>query len=133
MTAIMHIAPHLAKCSMVAHVVMSKGRYFHHDKENNILLQWITVSGQGGLRAAMSPPERAIGGFDVAGKALGVHQRRCCQPRPQFSPQFGEPGQVIRERHGRIAFGHSELSGRQSWGRAAQESRRALKQVIELV
>jgi spermidine dehydrogenase len=30
-------------------------------------------------------------------------------------------------------IGHSELSGRQSWGRAAQESRRALNQVLEVI
>lgn len=33
---------------------------------------------------------------------------------------------------GRIAFGHSELSGRQSWGRAAQGAQRASKQILEL-
>jgi spermidine dehydrogenase len=43
------------------------------------------------------------------------------------------PLEVVRQRHGRIAFGHSELSGRQSWGRAAQEGRRALKQVLEVI
>jgi hypothetical protein len=41
--------------------------------------------------------------------------------------------EVIRERCGRISFGHSDLSGRQSWGRAAQESRRALMQILEVI
>jgi hypothetical protein len=40
---------------------------------------------------------------------------------------------VIRQRYGRIAFAQSEHSGRQSWGRAAQESRRALRQVLEVL
>ena len=40
---------------------------------------------------------------------------------------------VVRRRHGRIAFGHSELSGRQCRGRAAQEARRALREVLEVI
>jgi spermidine dehydrogenase len=73
---------------------------------------------------------------DIAGVILNRWGHAYIAPAPGF--YFGTPGnraplEVIRERHGRIAFGHSELSGRQSWGRAAQESRRALKQVLEVL
>jgi hypothetical protein len=66
--------------------------------------------------------------------AIGRHsQNSAFQPRIGSTAGGAAPLQVIRERYGRIAFGHSELSGRQSWGRAAQESRRALKQVLEVI
>jgi spermidine dehydrogenase len=73
---------------------------------------------------------------DIAGIVINRWGHAYIAPQPGF--YFGTPGnpaplEVIRERHGRIAFGHSELSGRQSWGRAAQESRRALKQVLEVL
>jgi len=73
---------------------------------------------------------------DIAGIVLNRWGHAYIAPKPGF--YFGSPGnpaplEVIRQRYGRIAFGHSELSGRQSWGRAAQESRRALKQVLEVI
>ena len=73
---------------------------------------------------------------DIAGIVINRWGHAYIAPQPGF--YFGTPGnpaplEVIRERHGRIAFGHSELSGRQSWGRAAQESRRALQQVLEVL
>ncbi len=73
---------------------------------------------------------------DIAGIVINRWGHAYIAPQPGF--YFGTSGspaplQVIRERYGRIAFGHSELSGRQSWGRAAQESRRALKQVLEVI
>jgi spermidine dehydrogenase len=73
---------------------------------------------------------------DIAGIVLNRWGHAYIAPKPGF--YFGTPGnpaplEVIRQRYGRIAFGHSELSGRQSWGRAAQESRRALKQVLEVI
>lgn len=73
---------------------------------------------------------------DIAGIVFNRWGHAYMAPQPGF--YFGTSGrpaplEVIRERHGRIAFGHSELSGRQSWGRAAQESRRALKQVLEVI
>ncbi len=73
---------------------------------------------------------------DIAGIVINRWGHAYIAPQPGF--YFGTAGgaaplQVIRERYGRIAFGHSELSGRQSWGRAAQESRRALKQVLEVI
>jgi spermidine dehydrogenase len=73
---------------------------------------------------------------DIAGIVINRWGHAYIAPQPGF--YFGTPGnpaplEVIRQRYGRIAFGHSELSGRQSWGRAAQESRRALKQVLEVI
>jgi spermidine dehydrogenase len=73
---------------------------------------------------------------DIAGIVLNRWGHAYIAPQPGF--YFGAGGsraplEVIRERYGRVAFGHSELSGRQSWGRAAQESRRALKQILEVV
>jgi spermidine dehydrogenase len=73
---------------------------------------------------------------DIAAIVINRWGHAYIAPQPGF--YFGAPGrpaplEVIRERYGRIAFGHSELSGRQSWGRAAQESRRALKQVLEII
>lgn len=73
---------------------------------------------------------------DIAGIVINRWGHAYIAPQPGF--YFGTAGEpapleVIRERYGRIAFGHSELSGRQSWGRAAQESRRALKQVLEVI
>jgi len=73
---------------------------------------------------------------DIAGIVLNRWGHAYIAPQPGFyfgTPSNTAPLEVIRERHGRIAFGHSELSGRQSWGRAAQESRRALKQVLEVI
>jgi spermidine dehydrogenase len=73
---------------------------------------------------------------DIAGIVINRWGHAYIAPQPGF--YFGTAGgpaplEVIRERYGRVAFGHSELSGRQSWGRAAQESRRALKQVLEVI
>lgn len=74
---------------------------------------------------------------DIAGIVINRWGHAYIAPQPGF--YFGTAGggraplEVVRERHGRIAFGHSELSGRQSWGRAAREARRALQQVLEVM
>jgi spermidine dehydrogenase len=73
---------------------------------------------------------------DIAGIVLNRWGHAYLAPQPGFyfgAPASPAPLEVIRERYGRIEFGHSELSGRQSWGRAAQESRRALRQVLEVI
>jgi len=73
---------------------------------------------------------------DIAGIVFNRWGHAYIAPQPGFyygTPGSAAPLEVIRERYGRVAFGHSELSGRQSWGRAAQESRRALKQVLEVI
>ena len=73
---------------------------------------------------------------DIAGIVFNRWGHAYIAPQPGFyfgTPNNPAPLEVIRERFGRISFGHSELSGRQSWGRAAQESRRALQQVLEAI
>jgi spermidine dehydrogenase len=73
---------------------------------------------------------------DIAGIIINRWGHAYIAPPPGFyfgTPADPAPLEVIRERYGRIAFGHSELSGRQSWGRAAKESRRALGQVLEVI
>ena len=65
---------------------------------------------------------------DIAGIILNRWGHAYLMPEPGFF--FGRKGQkpaseVIRQRHGRIAFGHSELQGLQHWGPAASEGRRA--------
>jgi spermidine dehydrogenase len=73
---------------------------------------------------------------DIAGIVLNRWGHAYIAPQPGFYFANGgkaAPIEVVRERYGRIAFGHSELSGRQSWGRAAQEARRALNQALEVI
>ena len=96
------------------------------DFELEIRKQLQTMFGEAGFDAKR----------DIAGIVLNRWGHAYIAPKPGF--YFGTkdnpaPLEVIRQRYGRIAFGHSELSGRQSWGRAAQESRRALKQVLEII
>ena len=71
---------------------------------------------------------------DVAGIILNRWGHAYVVPEPGFF--FGRDGEpaardVIREPHGRIAFGHSELRGNQHWGSAADEGRRAMRQVLD--
>ena len=70
---------------------------------------------------------------DIAGIVLNRWGHAYVAPGPGF--YFGRNGQpaprdVIRQPHGRIAFGHSELRGNQHWGPAADEGARALQQVL---
>lgn len=96
------------------------------DLELKIRQQMQTLFGSAGFDARR----------DIAGIVFNRWGHAYIAPQPGF--YFGTAAQpaplpVIRERYGRIAFGHSELSGRQSWGRAALESRRALQQVSEVI
>jgi spermidine dehydrogenase len=73
---------------------------------------------------------------DIAGIIFNRWGHAYIAPQPGF--YFGSDGNpppldVVRQRYGRIAFGHSELSGRQSWGRAVSEARRALAQLSEVI
>ena len=43
------------------------------------------------------------------------------------------PTNVIKQGFGRIAFGHSELEGFQHWGPAADQGRRAMQQILDLI
>ncbi len=79
-------------------------------------------------------------GFDAARDIAGIILNRWghayVAPGPGF--YFGRGGlpaarDVVRQRHGRIAFGHSELRGNQHWGPAADEGARAVRQVLEVI
>jgi spermidine dehydrogenase len=75
-------------------------------------------------------PER-----DVAGLILNRWGHAYSVPVPGF---FGgasgrAPRDIIRDRHGRIAFAHSELVGWQHWGTAADEGRRAFNQLRDAI
>jgi spermidine dehydrogenase len=73
---------------------------------------------------------------DIAGIIINRWGHAYISPQPGFyfgAPDRPAPLEVLRKPYGRIAFGHSELSGRQSWGRAGQEAQRAIKQVLTVV
>ena len=92
--------------------------------ERQILRQMTKLFGPAGFQI-----ER-----DVAGIVLNRWGHAYSVPFPGF---FGgkagspPPRDIIRKRHGRIAFGHSELVGWQHWGPAADEGRRAVNQVFD--
>lgn len=72
---------------------------------------------------------------DVAGLILNRWGHAYSVPFPGF---FGgasgrAPRDTIRNRHGRIAFAHSELVGWQHWGTAADEGRRAFNQLADAI
>lgn len=72
---------------------------------------------------------------DIAGIILNRWGHAYITPTPGFF--YGSNGQpaasdVIRQRHGRIAFGHSELLGHQYWNGAADEGSRAVDQLITI-
>jgi spermidine dehydrogenase len=95
------------------------------DFERQIRQQLQTLFGGAGFDAKR----------DIAGIIINRWGHAYIAPQPGF--YFGTadnpaPLEVIRKRYGRIAFGHSELSGRQSWGRAAREAQRAVKQILEI-
>jgi spermidine dehydrogenase len=72
---------------------------------------------------------------DIAGIILNRWGHAYIAPQPGFyfgTPDNPAPLEVIREPYGRIAFGHSELSGRQSWGRAGKEAQRAIRQILAI-
>lgn len=73
---------------------------------------------------------------DIAGIILNRWGHAYVDPQPGF--HFGlngkpTPSDVIRKRFGRIAIGHSELRGHQSWIGAVTEGRRAARQVLEVM
>ena len=73
---------------------------------------------------------------DIAGMVINRWGHAYIAPQPGFyfgSSRGPAPLEVLRRRYGRIAFGHCELSGRQSWGCAAQEAQRASQQILEVI
>ena len=73
---------------------------------------------------------------DIRGIILNRWGHAYVVPTPGFffdTPERKAPRNIIREGYGRIAFGHSELQGFQHWGPAADEGRRAVRQVLNIV
>ncbi len=71
---------------------------------------------------------------DIAGIILNRWGHAYVAPGPGF--RFGmngnpAPPDIIREPIGRIAIGHSELGGHQSWVGAAGEGRRAVEALLD--
>jgi len=81
----------------------------------------------------------AASGFDpardVAGLILNRWGHAYSVPFPGFfgGASGSAPRDIIRNRHGRIAFAHSELAGWQHWGTAADEGRRAVNQLVDAI
>ena len=73
---------------------------------------------------------------DVAGLILNRWGHAYVCPAPGF--HFGRDGQavprdIVRRRHGRIAFGHAELEGHQNWSNGVINGVRAMHQVMEIL
>ncbi|MCZ6829966.1 MAG: NAD(P)/FAD-dependent oxidoreductase, partial [Gammaproteobacteria bacterium] len=80
----------------------------------------------------------AAGGFDADRDIAGIIVNRqghayAATPPGFFFGKDGQPAprEVIRQRHGRIAFAHAELVGAQMWEGAADEGERAARQLLE--
>ncbi len=73
---------------------------------------------------------------DIRGIILNRWGHAYVVPTPGFFFDTAErkaPRNVIKAGFGRIAFGHSELEGFQHWGPAADQGRRAMQQVLDLI
>ncbi|MGE3597201.1 MAG: FAD-binding protein [Dehalococcoidia bacterium] len=86
--------------------------------ENKIVGQMNELFSAGGFNAKR----------DIAGIVLNRWGHAYVIPEPGF--MYGRAGNpaardVVAKRHGRVAFGHSELAGFQHWGPAAMQGRRA--------
>ena len=95
------------------------------DYEKKIRAQMVELFGETGF-----DPDQ-----DIAGIILNRWGHAYVTPQPGFF--FGTngepaPSDVIRKGFGRIAFAHSELQGMQHWGPAADEGKRAVRQLSGL-
>ena len=73
---------------------------------------------------------------DVQGIILNRWGHAFVVPEPGFFFDTAErraPRNVIQQGYGRIAFGHSELNGFQHWGPAADQGRRAMQQILDII
>ena len=82
----------------------------------------------------------SVAGFDHKRDILGIILNRWGHayvvPTPGFffdTKERQAPRNVIKQGFGRIAFGHSELEGVQRWGPAADQGRRAMQQLLDIV
>jgi spermidine dehydrogenase len=92
--------------------------------EEKIRAQMLELFGETGF----DPDE------DIAGIILNRWGHAYVTPQPGFF--FGvdgkpAPSDVIRQGFGRIAFAHSELQGNQHWGPAADEGKRAVRELAK--
>jgi spermidine dehydrogenase len=78
-------------------------------------------------------------GFDANRDIAGIISNRwghayVVDPPGFFFGKDGQPASrdVIRTRFNRLSFGHSELSGAQTWDTAAEEGQRAARQALEV-
>ena len=78
-------------------------------------------------------------GFDAKRDIAGIVSNRwghayVVSPPGFYYGKHGEPApsDVIRKPFGRIAFGHSELTGAQLWTTAAEEGARAASQILDM-
>ncbi len=95
------------------------------DIEHGILAQMTKMFGSAGFDAKR----------DVAGIVANRWGHAYAVAGPGFfSGKNGKPApsSVIRNRHGRISFGHSELTGAQLMQTAMEEGERAANQVLEI-
>ena len=70
---------------------------------------------------------------DIAGIILNRWGHAYVNPQPGF--YFGRDGgrpsrDILRERYGRIAFGHAEFEGHQNWPGAVRNGAHAAEQVM---
>ena len=73
---------------------------------------------------------------DIAGIILNRWGHAYVVPTPGFffdTKEKQAPRNIIKQGYGRIAFGHSELEGFQHWGPAADQGRRAVQQILDLI
>ena len=73
---------------------------------------------------------------DIEGIILNRWGHAYVVPTPGFFFDTREkqaPRNIIKQGYGRIAFGHSELEGFQHWGPAADQGRRAVQQILDLI
>ncbi len=73
---------------------------------------------------------------DIKGIILNRWGHAYVVPTPGFvfdSKAGMSPCNVIKQGYGRIAFGHSELEGFQHWGPAADQGRRAMQQILDII
>ena len=73
---------------------------------------------------------------DIAGIVLNRWGHASIAPQPGY--QFGMDGKrparnVVAEGYGRISFGHSEISGIQTWGTAVSRGMEAVRQLRKLI
>ena len=97
----------------------------YSEYERKIRTQMMKLFGSSGFN-----PDK-----DIAGIILNRWGHAYSVPFPGFygGSSGNAPRDVIRKNYGRIAFGHSELDGLQHYGPAADEGRRAFKQVIAAI